>query len=333
MRLNSTSLFSRSKLTAASLASAAPGARGWRQRTGRSGQGNGRVNGASRWRLALARQIAAIYAARPGVRMVLVGGSVAAGRADDYSDLDIAVYWEQVEADWLEEPPLATLGAERFTFVPTNEHGGRLEQYFHGTLKIDVAGIPLAAWRELVDAVLERAEIDPAKQKALSGFLGAVPLHGAAEWRLRRERIARYPQPLAEAMARAHLFFYPRWVPQRLALDRGELPDLYDLLCGMIRNLLALLAAVNRTYFATAPELKWTEATLAAMPKTPPAAHARLSAVLAAPGEETLADFYSLIAETLALVEAELPGVDTSRSREILALELRASPAPEQRLG
>lgn len=290
------------------------------------------MNEASRWRLALARQIADIYAARPGVRMVLVGGSVAAGRADDYSDLDIAVYWEQVETDWLEVPPLEALGAERFTFVPTNEQGGRLEQYFRGTLKIDVGSIPLAAWRELVDAVLERAAIDPAKQKALSGFLGAVPLHGAAEWRLRRERIARYPQPLAEAMARAHLFFYPAWVPRRLALARGELPGLYDLLCGMVRNLLALLAAANRVYFATAPELKWTEATLAAMAKTPPATYTRLGAVLATPNDETLADFYGLIEETLALVEAELPAVDTSRTREILAIALHASPSPAQPL-
>ena len=290
------------------------------------------MNEASRWRLALARQIADIYAARPGVRMVLVGGSVAAGRADDYSDLDIAVYWEQVETDWLEVPPLEALGAERFTFVPTNEQGGRLEQYFRGTLKIDVGSIPLAAWRELVDAVLERAAIDPAKQKALSGFLGAVPLHGAAEWRLRRERIARYPQPLAEAMARAHLFFYPAWVPRRLALARGELPGLYDLLCGMVRNLLALIAAANRVYFATAPELKWTEATLAAMAKTPPATYTRLGAVLATPNDETLADFYGLIEETLALVEAELPAVDTSRTREILAIALHASPSPAQPL-
>ncbi|HLZ72413.1 MAG TPA: hypothetical protein VKV26_21115, partial [Dehalococcoidia bacterium] len=279
-------------------------------------------------RLALARQIAALYAARPGVRMILVGGSVAAGRADDYSDLDIAVYWESVDTDWLEEPPLEALGAERFTFVPADEHGGRLEQYFLGTLKIDVGSIALAAWRERVDAVLERADIDPAKQKALSGFLGAVPLHGAAEWRLRHDRIARYPQALAEAMARAHLFFYPQWVPRRLALDRGELPGLYDLLCGMIRNLLALLAAVNRVYFATGPELKWTAETLAAMPKTPPATYERISAVLSAPNDETLADFYGLIAETLSLVEHELPAVETRRTHEILALALHASPSP-----
>ncbi|HEY7293691.1 MAG TPA: nucleotidyltransferase domain-containing protein [Dehalococcoidia bacterium] len=284
------------------------------------------MNEASRWRLALAHEIAALYAARPGVRMILVGGSVAAGRADDYSDLDIAVYWERVDAAWLEEPPLEALGAERFTFVPTNEHGGRLEQYFLGTLKIDVGSIDLDAWRELVDAVLLRAEIDPAKQKALSGFVGAAPLHGAAEWRLRRERIARYPQALAEAMARAHLFFYPPWVPERLALDRAELPGLYDLLCGMIRNLLALLAAVNRVYFATAPELKWTAETLAAMAKTPAATYERIAAVLATPCHETLDDFYGLIAETLTLVERELPAVETRRSRDVLALALQPTP-------
>ncbi len=284
------------------------------------------MNEASRWRLALAREIAALYAARPGVRMILVGGSVAAARGDDYSDLDIAVYWEAVDTAWLEAAPLDVLGAERFTFVPADEQGGRLEQYFFGTLKIDVGSIALAAWRELVDAVIERYDIEPAKQKALSGFLGAVPLHGAAEWRLRRDRIARYPQALAEAMARAHLFFYPRWVPERLALDRAELPGLYDLLCGMIRNLLALLAAANRVYFAVAPELKWTASTLAAMAQTPPAAYERIGAVLTAPGHETLDDFYSLIAETLTLVEHELPAVDTRRSREVLALALHPTP-------
>ena len=47
----------------------------------------------SRWRYALAQQIASHYHANPKVAAVLVEGSVARDDADRSSDLDLAVFW------------------------------------------------------------------------------------------------------------------------------------------------------------------------------------------------------------------------------------------------
>src|SRR5215216_2716534 len=41
----------------------------------------------------LARRIAPIYAANPRVAAVMVGGSVARGLADRYSDLELGIFW------------------------------------------------------------------------------------------------------------------------------------------------------------------------------------------------------------------------------------------------
>jgi len=62
---------------------------------------------ASRWRYALAQQIAPHYHANPNVAAVLVEGSVARDDADHSSDLDLAVFWTR--------PPTAQ---ERRDIVP-----------------------------------------------------------------------------------------------------------------------------------------------------------------------------------------------------------------------
>ncbi|HET8850941.1 MAG TPA: nucleotidyltransferase domain-containing protein [Ktedonobacteraceae bacterium] len=53
----------------------------------------------SRWREALAQQIASHARANPKVAALVVEGSVARGYADGFSDLDLAVFWA--------EPPTA----------------------------------------------------------------------------------------------------------------------------------------------------------------------------------------------------------------------------------
>src|SRR5688500_18970774 len=64
------------------------------------------MNHASQWRIELARDIAGWYTDQPNVRMIALGGSAARGLADAYSDMDMAVYWEELDRAWLAEPPL-----------------------------------------------------------------------------------------------------------------------------------------------------------------------------------------------------------------------------------
>lgn len=51
------------------------------------------MNEASRWRHALAQQLAPFYSANPKVAAVSLGGSVSQSYADRFSDIDLTVYW------------------------------------------------------------------------------------------------------------------------------------------------------------------------------------------------------------------------------------------------
>ena len=47
----------------------------------------------------VAAYIASVYATHPAVRAVLLGGSIARGWGDRYSDLEIGVFWQEPPAD------------------------------------------------------------------------------------------------------------------------------------------------------------------------------------------------------------------------------------------
>ena len=70
------------------------------------------LNDASAWRLELARSYIEPYRERAAI--AVLGGSVAQGVADRWSDIDTIVYWDEIDRDWLETPRAAADG-ERFT--------------------------------------------------------------------------------------------------------------------------------------------------------------------------------------------------------------------------
>jgi hypothetical protein len=272
------------------------------------------MNPASRWRLDLARQIATWYADRPGVQMIVLGGSVSHGTADEYSDLDIIVYWDQLDLPWLQTTPLAPTGADRFTFNSTAPTDIAIEQYFIGTLKVDVGHIPMSWWSTEVAAVLEHADTSPDKQGMLAGFLDAFVLTGQPIYQHWHHQIATYPDALALRMVEQHLFFYPLWVLSQQGLARGELLIFHDILNQTIKNILGVLAGLNRIYLST-DKPKHLVQTLHRLPLSPPNAAERIPALLTIPREAVPPALNTLIPELLDLVETHLPQADVPRAR------------------
>lgn len=277
------------------------------------------MNDASRWRLELAQDIADIYAAQPGVQMVIATGSAARGVADAWSDLDLMAYWDEVpDPAWLGTPPLAGTGASRFTAQGSG--GGYLEQYRLGALKIDVGHGSVAGLAERIDDVTVRHSTEPTAQKVASGLQHAIALYGAGAYEQHRARVAAYPDALALKMVQQHLFFMPAWTHERQSLDRGDLFGFYDLVCDVVRNLMGVLAGLNRVYYPTHPEPKWTAWYLTRMPLQPDGTHEAITALLAQPTHETIAAFYAVIEATVALVEQHLPAADTTTARAVLGV-------------
>ena len=65
------------------------------------------------WRIEMSRQLAQTYSAHDGVKMIVLGGSPTQGLADPFSDLDIIVYWDEMDTDWLKAVPLRDTAGTR----------------------------------------------------------------------------------------------------------------------------------------------------------------------------------------------------------------------------
>ena len=75
-------------------------------------EGSVPMNGHVRWRLDRARTLSAQLRRFAGIQAIVVGGSVAPGYSDAYSDLELLLYWDQAPSPDLQHALVADLRAE-----------------------------------------------------------------------------------------------------------------------------------------------------------------------------------------------------------------------------
>jgi predicted nucleotidyltransferase len=249
---------------------------------------------------------------RVPLRAAMLVGSAARADADFYSDLDLLLYVDEL-------PATEALSDIRAAVGGTNPKAkGGLSEHFCGE-EFDLDGVGTEVsfmtvarveWR--IDQLLERLEeIDSPVQKVLAGILEGLPLYGTELVRGWQARLRDYPEPLRRAMVERHWSFFPAWYyGEALAARDAELWRL-DLLLEAAFNLLAVLAGLNRLYFARS-ELKRMRALIARMELAPPRLGDRLESVFRLPPAQAAAELGRLVEETRALVTRELPDLELS---------------------
>ena len=281
------------------------------------------LNDQSAERHELARTYLAPYAERAAIGVL--GGSVAQGVADRWSDVDTLVYWDEIDRDWLETPRAAEKG-ERFTWLEHYPGNACLEQYRFGTVKADVAHVRLGWLDELIEGVLSGEDTDTTSLDVLRGVHEAIVLFGEERYEPIRARVLDYPDALRRSLVEAHLKFTPSWIYDGMGRDRGDLVVFYEYVLATMRNVVGVLAGLNRVYVAP-DKLKRAGAVVSRMELTPPDAAARLDALLDLPREQVKAELDDLVARTLDLVDEHLPEVDTARARDVWSLQAEPSDA------
>jgi predicted nucleotidyltransferase len=270
------------------------------------------MNEASRWRLMRAREIAPIYLADPRVAAVMVGGSVARGCADRYSDVEVGLFWEEFP-----EPEAFRAAMERargtdWELDPCpDEEGVWYEEYAVDGLKIDLRHMRVAGMSDLLTAVVDRGDGPEERQQILSAVQHGVPLHGEALLDRWRATAARYPESLARAMARRHLALNPWWSVAMLA-ERGDLHLVYGAFSRATEAIFGALLGVNRLYH---PGSKWLEQTLASFRICPPDLGPRLRRLFRSEPLDGAQQMEALIEETFDLAEAELADAEIAAAR------------------
>jgi hypothetical protein len=282
------------------------------------------LNHASVWRLELARRYIEPYRERAAI--AVLGGSVAQDVADRWSDIDTIVYWDEIDKDWL-ETPRAAVGGTRFTWIEHYPGNACLEQYRFGTVKADVAHVRLGWLDELIDGTLSGQSFDTTSLDVLRGVQESIVIFGEERYEPIRTRVLEYPDALRRAMVEANLNVTPSWIYDGMGRDRGDLVVFYEHVLATMRNVVGILAGLNRVYVA--PEkLKRVGAVVGRMALAPPDAASRLDALLDLPREEVRAELDDLVGVTLDLVEEHMPEFRTTRARRLWSLPAEPSDAP-----
>ncbi len=256
---------------------------------------------------ALARRVVVAALELGPLRAALLAGSGARGDADFFSDVDLLLYVDEVPPDDRLERLREAVGGENVVPIAPPH----LVQFDVGGVAVQVGYRTVAQIDEELEAALVRLEevVGSPNQKMLSGLLEGLPLHGVEVLAAWRERVAEYPEPLRRASIEHHWRFFPLWwYGEAMAARDSELWRL-DMLLEAAFNLLGVLAALNRVYFARF-ELKRFRALVAKLEHAPPLLADRIERLFRLPAAEAADELGRLVVETRDLVARELPDLE-----------------------
>jgi predicted nucleotidyltransferase len=267
----------------------------------------------------LARRVADVYLAHSGPRAVLLVGSAATGNVDEYSDLDLILYYDGPASHEALAAARRELAAERFQGRADPEDRGYGERYYLGKLQCQLAHVTVESFEREIEKLVVDLELNQELPKIMSGLFEGLPLHGEAlieKWR----RKAGFNERLQRAMIEKHWKFFPWWHFQERLRTRDATVWRYDVLVQSAYNIVGVLAALNGLYFSTF-EFKRAGAFLARFELAPENLAARIESLFELDEPEATAEVERLVSETGALVADRFSDID-------LSLEWGGNPTP-----
>jgi predicted nucleotidyltransferase len=272
---------------------------------------------ANEQRRAIARRVVAQGLRHGSLRGVLLAGSAGRGDADDWSDVDLILYVDEL-------PPPGTLDAIRESVGGVNPRarGARTDE--NDGVEFTVDEVIVEVLYTTVGSVEKRLEkllvacdgLDaPSSQKNVIGLLEGLALYDDGVIEGWRRDLRRFPEPLRQALIELYWGdLYPVWrAADRLAARDAELWRAELVLDGAFR-VLGILAALNRLYFSRVA-LKRMRRLTSAMTLAPAGLAERLEALPRLPAGEAADELQRLVTETYELVRQELPDLELRTAR------------------
>ena len=271
---------------------------------------------ASKWRIALARRIAPIYANHPTVRVVLVGGSVGRGIADRYSDLEIGVFWAEPPSEAVRKTLAERVGVvyrERmssYKFDPRQpgEEEADEEIYIGGDkdcgFNVDIKHKTLAAVEQYLVEMFDLCR--PHDNRLAEVLSHSIPLYGQSLVEQWRRKVATYPTELAQKFVHTQLRFKQWWLYEQFAKEQ-EMILVQEQFSECLTKIISVLAALNRVYVL---EIKWTDWSIKQLQIAPSNLIHRAKQIFEQPPQVAVQQLRQLVEETFDLVKLHFPDID-----------------------
>ncbi|MCC7159584.1 MAG: hypothetical protein IT281_08605, partial [Ignavibacteria bacterium] len=246
----------------------------------------------------------------------MVTGSIAKGYGDDNSDIDTLLAFKKritkKEFDAIVEGARKS-GGDLYHGTP--EEGFAVYYYFDG-IKCDFGAGTAEETETLINEMLEKPEVDLVKHLMISGFIDGYDLYGhewISKWRKKAEE--NFPKELQVMMVNQLKKFYPKWVIEKMAIERGDKLFYAECVNEIIGNMIGVFCGLNKKYHPG--KLKGIEWSVEQLQFKPVDFIKRYNSVFDMDHQKAVDVLYELISETFDLIDKHLPEVSTERSRKL----------------
>jgi hypothetical protein len=181
-------------------------------------------------------------------------------------------------------------------------------------LKFEISAFLVSTLDRYIVDVVEHSDSTVEKQLRLAALQNSIPLRGQDLVHRWRDKIANYPDALAEKIIRDNVDF-GGWNSVEMCFARGDLLLAYDLLTKVQKEVMAVLLALNRTYMGH-PHGKWLAHFAAGMQHKPSRFAERMLYALRAGSVQGAREMDGVIEETFALVEQQFPQIDLTEIKQ-----------------
>jgi predicted nucleotidyltransferase len=277
-----------------------------------------------RWRTERAREFAKRLVAYENIEAIVVGGSVARGYADEYSDLEIINFWSTLPNDTTRNRIVDDLQG-RFLFG--YDGPAREDQLIIHGLQVDLWHISVSHQESTIDRVLNHYQSDLGSLNAMDTVRNCIPLFGEKLVKSWKDQAAQYPQQLVEKIVSEHTeSFRVDYLMQ--FEDRNNPTGFYSQLSFLQQEAFLVLLALNQMYF---PTFKWLYVTLEKMQLKPVSIAGRFQQAYEVPHDSAISGTRQILEEITQLVEDQLPDYDSKPVRRRLRYRKSSNVEPHIR--
>jgi hypothetical protein len=297
------------------------------QGAGKSGAAN--IHAA--WRLAVAERAARSYASNEKLAALTVAGSVGAGLADRFSDLELDCYWFDPPSASDRSGPVQMLGGE-LDALWDYDHDDQewSDDYRLGDLEVTVSSFLVTTIDRFVDDVVLRGDTDPVKHMRLAALQRCRPLYGPeliTAWRAR----AVYPDQLVAAMVERTLSpdMLRGWGAREALACRGDDLAVRDLLARAGQAVFGAVLALNGVY-SPHRVIKWQRHLTGELDVLPECFADRLDLLWTSGNAQALKVAETLLDDIVQLVQAHTDADISSFSEELSQHRRAVDPPPAE---
>lgn len=257
------------------------------------------------------------------VAMIMVG-SVPRSLHNEYSDLDLIVYWSEIPPEASREHAIAALGGALHEIGDSSEGETDLalqsqaEVFYlfgdrHTGLKVDVTHKTVASADQMIEDVVVQHDTKTIKIAIIHGLQNSETVYGDTWINERKQRIGqRMPIALSEALIKEHMHFKPLWIYDQFALRADPLHYHINRLYNLDK-MLRVLGAVNRLYLPY--EFKHLSAFINAVRLKPTDLEQIVFNILDAPPQKAKLMMQTLGDNVYLLVETHFQHINTQEAK------------------